>query len=154
MWLALYIALGLLALLVVAIIVGLVSQVEDWGRDLSTNVAVTEENAADRRLLPIHSPLSPTEFADHVESAAVALPNWALAHRDSQPEGLKLHFIRTTPLLRFKDDIRVTIAPVAGGGSVLSAESRSRIGKGDLGQNPRNLRELLASIRDLVESRR
>jgi uncharacterized protein (DUF1499 family) len=57
-----------------------------------------------------------------------------------------LHFVRTTPLMRYKDDIRVRIVPAASGSRV-SAESRSRIGRGDLGQNPRNLRELLAAVR-------
>jgi uncharacterized protein (DUF1499 family) len=147
MWIALYIAAGLLALLIVAVVIGLISQVEDWSRDLSTNVATTDENAKDERFRPIHSPLSSTELADRVETAAAALPGWALANREGDSEGARLHFIRTTPLLRFKDDIRVTIAPTAEGGSLLTAESRSRIGKGDLGQNPRNLRELLGVLR-------
>jgi uncharacterized protein (DUF1499 family) len=48
--------------------------------------------------------------------------------------------------MRYKDDIRLSIKP-ADSGSLLSAESRSRVGRGDLGQNPRNLRELLGAIR-------
>jgi uncharacterized protein (DUF1499 family) len=48
--------------------------------------------------------------------------------------------------MKYRDDIRVQIEPAAEG-TRLSAESRSRVGKGDLGQNPRNLRELLDKVR-------
>ena len=81
-------------------------------------------------------------------AAAGKLPRWELVERRETDGGVKLHFIRTTRLWKFKDDIRVNIAPAQPiGGSLLTAESRSRVGKGDLGQNPRNLRELLEAVR-------
>ena len=141
----LYIAIAAAAgLLAIVIIVAL--QIEDWRRDLTTNHAETAQDAADSRLQPIESELSPGDLGYVVEAAAAGLPNWRLESRQENGESIELRFVRTTRLLRFVDDIRVRIAPTAGG-SRLTAESRSRVGKGDLGQNPRNLRELLGAVR-------
>ena len=86
-------------------------------------------------------------MAELALDAASGLARWQLVEQNESGGIIQLHFVRATPLWRFKDDIRVRIAPAAGGGSLLTAESRSRVGKGDLGQNPRNLRELLGAIR-------
>jgi uncharacterized protein (DUF1499 family) len=146
MWLILWIVLGCLVAGLLAIAVVLVTHVEDWSRDLSTNVAATSDEARDPRLRPIASPLAPADLAERVVSAARSLPRWELVERSRDGEFIVLHFVRTTGLLQFQDDIRVRIDPAARG-SRLSAESRSRVGKGDLGQNPRNLRELLDKLR-------
>ena len=143
---AIYIAAGVGVALLLALIVFAVAQVEDWSRDLTTNVAATEDKAADERLRPMESELPPAELAGRVEAAAATLKNWRRETRAEENGGVVLHFVRTTPVLHFQDDIRVRIEP-RGAGSRLSAESKSRIGKGDLGQNPRNLRELLTAVR-------
>ena len=44
-------------------------------------------------------------------------------------------------VFQFVDDVEITLTP-AGGRTVVDAVSRSRIGKGDLGQNRRNLIDL------------
>ena len=137
---------GLLLLLFVFVAM----QVEDWSRDLTTNYAATAADAKDQRLRPIDSTLPPAELAERVQRAADSLKNWRLASQEAAAEAVQLHFVRTTPVLRFQDDIRVHIKPRQAG-SQLSAESRSRIGKGDLGQNPRNLRELLDAVRAAIE---
>lgn len=80
-------------------------------------------------------------------AAIESLPNWSLEVSD---EG-NLHAVRTTKLIRFKDDIGVTVTP-SGEGSKLEAESKSRVGKGDLGQNPKNLEELLDALEGEVGS--
>jgi len=56
-----------------------------------------------------------------------------------------VYLVRTTRLMRYKDDVMVTLKRVGNETSV-DVFSRSRVGKGDLGQNPRNIRELLAHI--------
>jgi len=136
--------------LALAVGVGLALHVEDWRRDLTTNWAVTAEDAADVRLRPIEADLPAVELARLVETAAAALPNWRLESRQETGDSIELHFARTTRLLRFADDIRVHIV-AGGGGARLTAESRSRVGKGDLGQNPRNLRELLGAVRESLK---
>lgn len=124
--------------------------IDDWSRDLTTNFAATSEDAKRPALRPIHSPRSPAQLAEIVVAAARQIPRWELVEQQESDDGVQLHFVRTTPLLRFKDDIRITIAR-RDGESLLTAQSQSRIGKGDLGQNPRNLIELLAPVRKALE---
>jgi uncharacterized protein (DUF1499 family) len=52
---------------------------------------------------------------------------------------------RTTRIFRFVDDISVLLEPAVGGTAV-AARSGSRIGRGDLGQNRRNLAELWEAL--------
>src|SRR5262245_38540882 len=150
MWTMLLIGAGLLAAVVLAAIVIVALQVENWRRDLTTNVAMTEESSPDERLRPVHAPLDPAELAERTEKAGKTLANWRLESSSREGSAVKLYFVRTTRLMRFQDDIHVRIEPATEGGSVLSAVSRSRVGKGDLGQNPRNLRELLAAVRQAI----
>jgi uncharacterized protein (DUF1499 family) len=150
MWIAVYVVASGLAALVLAIAVVLLTHVEDWSRDLTTNVAATSDDADDQRLRTIRSRLSPGELAEQTVAAARTLPRWELAGQSRDNAAVELQLVRTTGLMGYKDDIRVRIEP-AEGGSRLSAESRSRVGKGDLGQNPRNLRELLGKLREVLD---
>jgi uncharacterized protein (DUF1499 family) len=143
---ALYVGLGLTVAGLLALAAGMAATVDDWSRDLWTNVAATSAGAADPQLRPIQSPLQPSELAAQTITAAQRLPRWQLAEQAAARDAIDLHFVRTTGLWKFKDDIRVRIEPHAGG-SLLTAQSRSRVGKGDLGQNPRNLKELLDGLR-------
>jgi uncharacterized protein (DUF1499 family) len=146
MWIVLYVALGIVLALVLAIGLILVTHVEDWSRDLSINHAATSDDEQDKRMRTIEAKLGVQELADVVVTAGKSLPRWKLIERTQAGDAIQLDFVRTTGLVGYKDDIRVRIES-AGQGSRLSAESRSRIGKGDLGQNPRNLRELLGQVR-------
>jgi uncharacterized protein (DUF1499 family) len=151
MWIVLSVAIGLLFAIGLAVVLILITHVEDWGRDLSINHAATSDDATDERLRTLEVPLGPGDLAALVTKSAQSLPRWALVEQAQTGDTIQLHFVRTTGLVGYKDDIRVRIEP-AGEGSRLSAESRSRIGKGDLGQNPRNLRELLGPLRASLPS--
>lgn len=119
--------------------------VDDWQRDFTTNHASTSDNP--KSPLPaLRSELSPAELANHTMGVMGKISRWRLAKLDEGAGEVTLHFVRVTRLARFADDITVRISP-EGEGSILRAESRSRIGKGDLGQNPRNLRELLEAVK-------
>jgi hypothetical protein len=88
-------------------------------------------------------------------------------HSSSPP--IVLRYIRKTPLLGFIDDITVTITAVYPANNADTTEgaetteegtpvhrcridisSQSRVGKGDLGQNPRNIRELSEKLNALA----
>jgi uncharacterized protein (DUF1499 family) len=146
MWIVLYLVLGAFLLIILAAGLILVTHVEDWSRDLSINHAATSDDAKDSRLRPIESKLGPHELGDVVVSAGKSLPRWELTNETWDGGSGEIRFVRTTGIVGYKDDILVRIDS-SGSGSRLSAESRSRIGKGDLGQNPRNLRELLGRVR-------
>jgi uncharacterized protein (DUF1499 family) len=119
--------------------------VDDWQRDFTTNHAATSDNP--KSPLPaFRSELTPAELANHAMAVMGKVPRWRLSKLDEGDGEVTLHFVHATRLARFADDVTVRVSPEEEG-SILRAESRSRIGKGDLGQNPRNLRELLEAVK-------
>lgn len=135
--------------------VWLIFTIDDWSRDLTTNYATTSSAAKNPSLRPIEAELPPAELAKLTIAAAREIPGWQFKSQQDSSDEIRLHFVRTTKLMRFKDDITVRIRPVSGEGRQprceISAESQSRLGKGDLGQNPRNLRELMDKLRIVLQ---
>lgn len=84
---------------------------------------------------------SPEKLESAVKEAVEKLPRWTLL---SSGDG-ELHAVRRTRFFRFEDDVTARIAG-RGSHSEVAFESASRVGKSDLGQNSRNLRELLEAI--------
>ncbi len=128
-----------------ATVVVVALQVDDWGRDLTTNVAETSDDATDPLLRPITTCLPPDEVASRVREAA-QLPRWYFVRQVAEDSVLRVEFVRTSRLFRFRDDVTVWISD-AGQQRTISARSASRVGGADLGQNPRNLRLLLQEVR-------
>jgi uncharacterized protein (DUF1499 family) len=86
-------------------------------------------------------PMAPELLLAAFRKAVETLPRWAVG-----PSGEnELTAVRTTRLFRFRDDVRIRVY-ADGTGSRAELTSASRIGKGDLGQNPRNLKELLEAV--------
>ena len=71
------------------------------------------------------------------------LPRWSLVSY-SEAEG-DIRAEARTRILRFVDDIRIRIAE-RGQGTSVDIRSASRVGRGDFGQNARNIRALLNGI--------
>jgi uncharacterized protein (DUF1499 family) len=122
------------------------AQIDDWSRDWTTNVAATDEAAGNLRPLTLDLPLD--QAADRLRRVVGSLPRWQAVAWPSEPPtpdaALEVALVRTTPLLRFKDDVQVRmVASPDGRSTTVHIRSQSRIGRGDLGQNPRNIRELL-----------
>ena len=129
-------------------IVWIVMLIDDWSRDFTTNYAVTSVHAEDPRLRPVMTELSSSTVSETLVAWVAGKRAWQMESTETDATGVvRMHLVRTTFVFGFKDDIHVTIKPSSSSGSTVTAESRSRIGKGDLGQNPRNLRELLDAIR-------
>jgi uncharacterized protein (DUF1499 family) len=123
--------------------------VDDWGRDLTTNTASTDDGYRD--LKPITIPRPPDQTASYVISMVATLPEWGVApdtvQMPAEDGTINLHFVRTTKLLRFKDDVNVRLVPgEEADTTVVHVSSQSRVGQGDLGQNPRNIRELMGLL--------
>lgn len=151
-----WIILGILLVVVAAI----VARVDDWERDWTTNWAETEPQADTADLRPLRSPLPPDALQQEVLEWVSEQSHWQVAHHSreiasSAPladspnrSSLQLHLVRATRIMQFKDDVHLTFnQDPETGGSVLHVKSRSRLGRGDLGQNPRNIKELIAGIR-------
>ena len=124
--------------------------IDDWSRDFSTNHAEISALSLDESLQPFESNRSSGELVEAVTWAARRIRSWEYIGEAGDGKTTRLIFVRTNRLLRFKDDITVTIED-QGARRVVTAESTSRIGWGDLGRNPRNLLRLLEELRAVLE---
>jgi uncharacterized protein (DUF1499 family) len=124
-------------------------QVDDWGRDLTTNVAETTPDGSEPLLRPLTVSLTADATAELVRAVAAGLPRWRFVSEEVDNGTRRLRFVRTSRLFRFRDDVTVWIDDL-GGQRVVRARSASRVGNADLGQNPRNLRALMEALRDRV----
>lgn len=129
---------------VLAIAVALILQIDDWSRDLSTNRAATSADADDPTLRSLVLDTSIDDVRDAIARFAERTPAWAMAKANADNQ---IALTRTTRLFGFVDDVIVTLQSTDAGTQV-DVVSQSRVGKGDLGQNPRNIRELLRTLRD------
>ena len=142
-----YIALLTLAGILLLVCGMLAWQVDDWSRDFVQNRAATDVNAANAALRPIQANVDPADMTHIIEEAVSQLNGWRIESQIVSETRVEIILTRTSRMLRFVDDVTVMIEPTADGCSV-NATSQSRVGKGDLGQNPRNLAELLTAIRE------
>jgi uncharacterized protein (DUF1499 family) len=117
------------------------------GRWFTHNVAATDP--------PTHNDLQPlvldlpADDAWKVILATVpAMPRWRIVRAD--PATGCIQATRHTRVFRFVDDVLIRVEPLVEGTRV-GARSQSRLGKGDLGQNRRNLIELLQAIRRAIK---
>lgn len=143
---------GLIALLVL-LLAGfalLAIYVDDWGRDLTTNHAETTANHTDPQLRSIVTRHSLEQATERTLTAIESLQNWEVVETEAGESDTTIQATRTTALMKYVDDITVTIRE-ADDEVLIEAESQSRTGRADLGQNPRNLRELTAAVRDQLD---
>lgn len=96
-------------------------------------------------LSPLDLDVPPTDAVARLQSIVATLPRWRVDTSD--PAAGRLHLTRTTRLWRFTDDIHLQCTAL-GTGTRIDAESRSRVGIGDLGQNRRNILELWSAVRN------
>jgi uncharacterized protein (DUF1499 family) len=61
-------------------------------------------------------------------------------------EAIRLKFVATTGLMRFKDDVDIEIIPIGEGKSTFAIYSRSRVGYSDLGANRKRVTKLIAEL--------
>jgi len=135
---------------VIAVVV-LFLYIDDWGRDFIRNEASISEQAEDETLRPLTSTSrSQDEMIEAVKMGARRIRNWSYIGEAEDGDTMLITFERTNRLLRFTDDITIRIED-RDGTRVVTGESHSRIGIGDLGRNPRNLRRLLHEMRTVLD---
>ncbi|WP_302118571.1 DUF1499 domain-containing protein [Allorhodopirellula heiligendammensis] len=125
--------------------------IDDWSRDWTTNNARLSITDPDPLLRPFEVAGDIPAVIKKIKSWVAGQPGWDLAPGETTEPGDRLHLTRTTPVFRFVDDIWVELTPQQPATGELprtrvDACSQSRVGKGDLGQNPRNLKVLRAGI--------
>lgn len=121
-----------------------------WLDGFTRNWADLREDADDPGLRAVIFPLPPAEAVARAVSVVEAMPRWVVVSAD--PTAGLLHATHRTLVWRFVDDVHLEFRPHSSGGTIITGRSKSRIGKGDLGQNARNLRELTASLRSADSS--
>ena len=112
----------------------------DW---ISKNTYATSIDAAEPELRPRVYRKPAPEVLAAVQAAIGAIPRWAVVginEKDGQ-----IHATRTTGLFRFVDDISISVL-AANGNVTVNVYSKSRIGKGDFGQNRRNILEFMKQL--------
>ena len=107
------------------------------------NWAETDE-PGDAELSNIVLPLTLDEALCRIEAVVPTLPRWRVEKADAATDEVQL--TRRTRLFRFVDDICLRLEPVPGG-TRLRGRSQARLGFTDLGQNRRNLKALVAALR-------
>lgn len=119
-----------------------------WGwtnrRRLFVNDITTGESIAYPEL---RSRVYYTDVAQAIAAAEQALrrlPRWTLTSRDTENEALEAEV--RTPFGLFTDDVTVYFFPSRHGQTRVTIRSRSRRGRGDLGQNAAHIRELQGAM--------
>jgi uncharacterized protein (DUF1499 family) len=74
------------------------------------------------------------------QKAIEGIPRFTFVAAGHGPGGAEIQAVASTRVFKFKDDLTVRIRR-QGGRTKVSVRSRSRVGKGDFGQNARNIRE-------------
>jgi uncharacterized protein (DUF1499 family) len=108
------------------------------------NWADTDEGK-DPTLAPVQMSMSLADTIKQIETVIAGLPRWHVESIDVSAGIIKA--TRRTRLFRFIDDITIRLESISPSATRLHARSQSRVGKGDLGQNRRNLLELLRQVR-------
>jgi uncharacterized protein (DUF1499 family) len=129
-------------LLAVAVIAALVLAFTTWPL---INDVETGQTPAYPDLRVQEYAASPDRVAKALEKALAGLPRWEVVGSGHGQASHSLQAVHTTRVFRFKDDVSVRIWR-EGERTRVSVRSRSRIGKGDFGQNARNIRELLDAL--------
>ncbi len=113
---------------------------KDW---LTKNIYVTTPGNPDPFFRPRKYAKSKEEVAEVVQEVLGSLTRWKVVeYRENQG---RIHATHAT-LLRFVDDVNIYVVQGLDGTTKLEIISQSRVGKGDLGQNKRNIRELLSAL--------
>ena len=135
----------MLLVLLAAIMPSIFFGFDNWKRDLTTNYAKLDSRSNDPLLRPLAIHGTPEVIADRIQQWVSQQSRWSIESRQQKDSVITMHLTRTSMLMRFTDDVQVQL--VAEGDSTrVEAESQSRLGKADFGQNPRNLKELVRGI--------
>ena len=117
---------------------------------LTKNRAELNDAATDPELRPVTVGLAPVHAIGWASHVVGELPRWSV--RGTYEEKGLVHATHTTRVWRFVDDVHLGFEPHPAGCRIV-ARSQSRIGKGDLGQNRRNLRMLTRALRQAEAAR-
>lgn len=133
--------------LVGTVVLGAAAMLRIWP---AINIVETGNTPEYPDLLPKQYQASKDRVFDAALHAVSRMPRWTLV--SSRPEQGEIRAEATTRLFRFVDDVVVRCAE-QNGGTVVNVRSASRVGRGDLGQNARNVRAFFDALDGQLEDR-
>lgn len=107
------------------------------------NIVETGKTSEYPDIQPLRVPLSKDRVVDGALHAVSQLPHWLLISYDVAKGEVRAE--ATTSLLRFVDDVVIRVVEENTDVSV-HVRSASRVGRGDFGQNARNIRKFFAEL--------
>ncbi len=108
------------------------------------NDVTTGESAAYPNLHSRVYAAEPAAVLAAAEQAVRSLPRWRVVYIDAENDALEAEV--ETVVGRFLDDVTVYVIPLDSGQTRVTIRSRSRIGRGDLGQNALHIGELQTAM--------
>lgn len=129
---ALFVGLIITTLLVVSAIWPVLNEVE---------TGVTREYSD---IVPLYFTADPRRVFDESAASVEKLGRFTLGSKEIAT--YTIHATAKGPLWGFMDDMVITIKPMTEFVAQVHVKSTSRIGKGDLGQNARNIREFFEEL--------
>jgi len=112
-------------------------------RWFTNNIADTDGNTHSD-LVPLELPVDPHQAIERIPVGIGTIRGWRTVSVDSRTDVIQA--TRRTRVFGLVDDIVIRIE-ATGSGIRIHARSESRVGKGDLGQNRRNILELFRTLR-------
>ncbi|MEM1349268.1 MAG: DUF1499 domain-containing protein, partial [Myxococcota bacterium] len=101
------------------------------------NAVETGVTAEYPELQPLYFTADPARVFDEVQASVAAIGSFSLVEAD--PSERSLTATATAPVLGFIFDVTVRVEPVTEFVTRVHVRSQSRVGRGDLGQNARNV---------------
>lgn len=108
------------------------------------NVVETGKTPEYADLKPLYFSADPQRVYDEAKAAAATVPRWQVVSEDVSARTIRAE--STTPTLKFVDDITIRVEPATEFVTIVNIRSASRVGKGDFGQNARNIRAFQAEM--------
>ena len=94
-------------------------------------------------LAPVRRAEPPAAAFTAAAAAARRMPRWEVVYEDATT--FILEAVATTGLMRFKDDIVISVRP-DDAGSTVHMRSKSRLGKSDLGANAKRIKAYIVEL--------
>lgn len=113
-------------------------------RGLTHNQAETQPNHSDLSLRARTYTITYNSFFSKLLETIKELPRWQVLSQDKTSG--EIATTRKSRLFRFVDDVRIQVVKTGTQEVTVNISSASRVGKGDFGQNARNIRELLNKL--------
>jgi uncharacterized protein (DUF1499 family) len=110
------------------------------------NDVKTGETPEYPEIQPLYYTADPRRVFDESVSSVKELERWELVKSDVATR--KIEATSTTRVFKFVDDVTITVQPVTEFVTRVDVHSRSRVGKGDFGQNARNIEAFYGELEE------